>query len=96
MTLPRNQRMGAHDMLKIVREQCGRLLETAPSIPEHVIKEFQHKFIKKYPDIAIPDIANGLRAIKLAPTNGELGSPKIHLPLPPSPVHVPVTEQGVV
>lgn len=97
MALPRNQRMGAHDMLKIVREQCGRLLETAPSIPEHVIKEFQHRFLKKYPDIAIPDIANGLRAIKLAPI---IMSPRPHSPskdfilaLPPSPV-APVAEKG--
>ena len=68
LSLPRKERMIAHDMLKIVREQCGRLLETAPPIPEHVVKEFQHRFLEKYPNIAIPDIANGLRAIKLSPT----------------------------
>jgi hypothetical protein len=67
MALPRKERMNAHDLLKIVREQTGRLLETAPSIPEHVIKEFQRRFLDKYPNIAIPDVANGLRAIKLAP-----------------------------
>ena len=59
--------MNAHDLLKIVREQTGRLLETAPSIPEHVVKDFQNRFLTKYPNIAIPDVANGLRSIKLAP-----------------------------
>lgn len=67
MALPRKERMNAHDLLKIVRDQTSRLLETAPPVPEHIIKQFQDKFIEKYPNIAIPDIANGLRAIHLAP-----------------------------
>lgn len=67
MALPRKERMIAHDLLKIVREQTSRLLETSPSIPDHVVKEFQKRFLAKYPNIAIPDVANGLRAIKLAP-----------------------------
>lgn len=67
MALPRKERMNARDMLKIVRENMGRLFETAPPIPEHVIRNFQNKFMNKYPNIAIPDIANGLRSIVLVP-----------------------------
>jgi len=99
LALPRKERMMAHDMLKIVREQGGRLLETAPPIPEHVIFEFQKKFLHKYPNIAIPDVANGLRAIKLAPitsplrptamsffNSNELANLKTPTALPPSPL----------
>jgi hypothetical protein len=83
--------MIAHDLLKIVREQTGRLLETAPSIPDHVVKEFQCRFLEKYKHIAIPDIANGLRAIKLAPSGGytsprqlgQVSSSGVATPLPP-------------
>ena len=67
MALPRKERMKARDLLKIVRDQTSRLLETAPPIPDHIIKQFQEKFVAKYPNIAIPDIANGLRAVHLAP-----------------------------
>jgi len=63
MALPRRERMSAHDMLKIVRDQTGRLLETAPPIPRHVIREFQQRFLEKYPNVSIPDVANGLRSI---------------------------------
>jgi len=91
MSLPRRERMIAHDLLKIVREQTGRLLETAPSIPDHVVKEFQCRFLEKYKHIAIPDIANGLRAIKLAPSGGYASpshqgrsrSSEVATPLPP-------------
>ena len=39
------------------------------------MKEFQKRFLAKYPNIAIPDVANGLRAIKLAPVTPSLFSP---------------------
>ena len=67
MALPRKERMNAHDLLKIVRDQTSRLFETAPSIPNHIVVEFQKRFVAKYPNIALPDIANGLRSIVLSP-----------------------------
>ena len=71
MALPRKERMSAHDLLKIVRENTSRLLETAPPIPDHIIAVFQHQILRKYPNIAVPDVANGLRAIVLAPVSNE-------------------------
>ena len=77
MALPRKERLNAHQLLKIVREQTGRLLETAPPIPEHVVEEFKRRFIEKYPNVAHPDITNGLRSIQLAPVvvNTEISNP---------------------
>lgn len=67
MALPRKERMNAHDLLKIVRDQTSRLFETAPPIPGHIVGDFQKRFVAKYPNVALPDIANGLRSIVLSP-----------------------------
>ena len=65
MTLPRNERIQAQDMLKICRESIERLCETSPLVPPHVLKEFVDKFGKTYQDVAVPDIANGLKRIAI-------------------------------
>jgi hypothetical protein len=63
MTLPRNERIQAKDMLKICREQIERLSETSPQSPNHILDMFHTKMGKKYEDVAIPDVANGLKRI---------------------------------
>jgi hypothetical protein len=63
LALPRHERIAAKDMLKIVREQCDRLQETSPQIPDGVILEFKGKFSNNTPDVAKPEITNGLHAI---------------------------------
>lgn len=72
MSLPRSQRIQAGDFLKIVREQIERLMETSPPVPDFIVAEFKH-ISKHYPEVALPDEANGLRAINKAPLSpGEL------------------------
>jgi hypothetical protein len=63
LALPRHERIAAKDMLKIVREQCDRLQETSPQIPDVIIFEFKSKFSTTTPDVAKPEITNGLHAI---------------------------------
>jgi hypothetical protein len=63
MTLPRNERIQAKDMLKICREQIERLSETSPQAPPHILDLFHNKMEKKYQDVAIPDVANGLKKV---------------------------------
>ena len=65
MTLPRQERMTARDMLKICRDTIERLSENCPLIPDSIIRTFTWKFGKKYPDVAVPDIANGLKKIAI-------------------------------
>jgi hypothetical protein len=50
-------------MLKICREQIERLSETSPQSPNHILEMFHNKMGKKYDDVAIPDVANGLKKI---------------------------------
>jgi hypothetical protein len=78
MTLPRNERIAARDMLKICREGIERLCETSPLIPDEILHKFQNKFSKTYANVAIPDVANGLKKIVInSPPVGE--TPSFHL-----------------
>jgi hypothetical protein len=63
LALPRHQRMSPKDMLKVVRDQCDRLQEMSPQIPDVVIAEFKKKFGESTPDVKKPEITNGLDPI---------------------------------
>jgi hypothetical protein len=63
LALPRRQRMSAKDMLKVVRDQCDRLQETSPQIPDIIINEFKQKFSGTTPEVKKPNITNGLDPI---------------------------------
>lgn len=65
MTLPRQERMQARDMLKICRDSIERLSENCPLVPDSIIRAFTRKFGKVYPDVAVPDVANGLKRITI-------------------------------
>ena len=67
LALPRSERIAAKDMLKIVREQCERLQETSPQIPDTVIAEFKNKFGSTTPEVKKPEITNGLDPIHVHP-----------------------------
>lgn len=74
LSLPRKERMAAKDMLKIVRDQCDRLQETSPQIPDMVIQEFKEKFGKSTPDLKKPEITNGLDPIYVYNSDSPLRS----------------------
>lgn len=63
LSLPRNERMSPHDLLKYVKDQYDRLAEISPMVPEIVIHEFQTKF--KHEKVSKPEEANGLHKIDI-------------------------------
>jgi len=65
LALPRSERMAAKDMLKIMRDQLDRLMETSPQIPDPVIELFRQKFHDSTPNITKPEITNGLDPIRV-------------------------------
>lgn len=71
LALPRHQRMAPKDMLKVVRDQCDRLQEMSPQIPDVVIAEFKKKFGETTPDVKKPEITNGLDPILVHSTGME-------------------------
>jgi hypothetical protein len=80
LALPRSERMAAKDMLKVVRDQCDRLQETSPQIPDEVILIFKEKFGTTTPDLKKPEITNGLDPISVYSTDA---ATPIRLSTPP-------------
>lgn len=92
LSLPRDERMLPHDLLKYVKDQYDRLQEISPLLPSSVISEFQRKFAHEK-DISKPEEANGLEKITVyvepeedttSPT-----APRLNLPsgVPPSTMY---------
>ena len=61
MSLPRDERMSPHDLLKYTREAYDRLQEVSPSVPVSVLDEFRVRFAKY--EVAKPEETNGLERI---------------------------------
>jgi len=59
MTLQKEERIRAKDMLKMIRETVERLLETSPAIPPHIISEYKVKFHTNK-DITHPEMTTGV------------------------------------
>jgi len=59
LTLPKEERIRAKDMLKMIRETVERLLETSPAVPPHIIAEYKNKFHSKT-DITHPEMTTGV------------------------------------
>jgi hypothetical protein len=63
LTLPRAERITASDLLKMTRDAIERQLETSPPVPERIISDFKAKF--KDPEVAVPEIANGIHKVNV-------------------------------
>jgi hypothetical protein len=63
MSLPREERMTAHDLLKKVKDDYDRLAEVSPPLPSESIAFFNTKY-EKY-SVAKPEEANGLTEIRV-------------------------------
>jgi len=64
LSLPRHERLAPTDFLKIVKEGFERLAETAPQIPDEVIKIYKERFGLCH-DLSKPTIANGIDKIEI-------------------------------
>ena len=65
LALPRDERIRANDMLKMVRDQLDRLHETAPQVPDAIIADFKRHFADTTPEVSKPEITNGLDPIDI-------------------------------
>lgn len=62
MSLPREERMTPHELLKYTKDYYDRLQEISPLVPPEIISEFKKKFDKET-EISKPEEANGLEKI---------------------------------
>ncbi len=61
LKLPRNERVAANDLIRIIQEQYERLSEVGNNVPISVLSKFKKKFHNS--EITKPSIANGLDPI---------------------------------
>lgn len=77
LALPRDQRIRPGDMLKYVKEQYDRLLETSPDINNTIIKDFKEQFDKEeYNNVSRPSLVNGLEKITVFVEEETVKSPR--------------------
>lgn len=65
LSLPREERMSPHDLLKLTKENYDRLQEISPLVPPELISEFRSQFSKYQDKVALPEELNGLTMIKV-------------------------------
>jgi hypothetical protein len=65
LALPREERMGPSEMLKMVRESVDRLAEISPLLPKRILREYRLKFVTQYPHVSHPPDVNGLVSISV-------------------------------
>jgi hypothetical protein len=75
LTLPKDERIRAKDMLKMIRETVERLLETSPAVPPHIIAEYKSKFHQKT-DITHPEMTTGVIKLVIYHEEGDNGTTK--------------------
>lgn len=64
LSLPRNERKPANELLEMIQEETARLNEIVPQIPINIKLKFQKRF-HTLEDYAIPSILNGLERISV-------------------------------
>ena len=63
LALPRVKRMNVKDFLKVISQECQRLNEIQPQVPDTVIRAYNKHFKDEPKTISRPEITNGLVAI---------------------------------
>ena len=64
MSLPRQERMMATDLLKYTKSEYDRLSEISPLLPPSVVDTFKSRF-NKVTDVSFPEETNGLHAVAI-------------------------------
>ena len=67
LTLPKSERIGAKDILKITKDQIERLMEISPAIPNEIVKLYKQTFPELGLDdinrVAQPEIISGVQKV---------------------------------
>ena len=71
LALDHNRRSPCNDFLNICRAEYDRLIEQSPLIGEDIINLFKSRFTN-YPNIAKPNICNGLEECNIYKTKGKI------------------------
>jgi len=64
LSLPKDERVAAKDILKITREQIERLMEISPAVPDSIIYKYKNRF-KNNTGVAQPEIIEGFKKVTI-------------------------------
>jgi len=64
MSLGRKNRMPPKQLLRYIKEDLKRLMETLPRVPTHIIEEYKKEVISVSGTVSHPDITNGIHKVK--------------------------------
>ena len=85
LSLPRNERKAANDVIEYVKNETEKLSDVAPLIPQAIKEQFQKRF-GSLTDYSIPCILNGLEKVRITTlhTAEQVNSAPPTPPLPPA------------
>ena len=82
MSLPRSQRMSPKSVLRYIKDDLKRLMETLPRVPENIIEDYKNVILPNAASgVSHPDITNGIHRVEAFATE-EVMSPV------PSPLQI--------
>jgi hypothetical protein len=64
MSLPRSQRMAPKAILRYIKDDLKRLMETLPRIPETIIASYKKEIIPNSIGVSHPEITNGVHKVE--------------------------------
>jgi hypothetical protein len=64
MSLPRHQRMVPKQILRYVKDDLKRLMESLPRVPEVIIQRYRTEIIPRAAGVSHPDITNGVHRVE--------------------------------
>jgi hypothetical protein len=89
MSLPRPQRMSPKGVLRYIKDDLKRLMETLPRVPENIIEDYKVSILKTAsPNVSHPDITNGIHKVEAFVTPDEIPSSPTMEPRSPLTVRV--------
>lgn len=91
MALPRTQRMPPKQLLRYIKDDLKRLMETIPRVPETIIARYKKEIIPSSGDVSHPDITNGIHRVETyVPKLTSLNNNFVNESSPSSPKKLPV------
>jgi len=85
MALPRDQRMPPKQLLRYIKDDLKRLMETIPRVPESIIEIYKKEIIPHSGDVSHPDITNGIHRVEMfVPKGTTIPTQTLETPMSPS------------
>jgi hypothetical protein len=80
MSLPRTQRMPPKQILRYIKDDLKRLMETIPRVPESIVDQYKAEIMSSSSTVSHPEITNGIHKVE-AYNHYEVATPIIRAPL---------------